>query len=416
MRVLWFTLTPCNASEILNSNQLGCGWLTSLEQALTQQEVIQLHICFYSNIKVKTFSHNKTVYYPIYRNRSSSKIGRYLTRLSNILSSDKNEIPLLIDVINKVKPDVIHIHGTEENFGLIQNFTEIPTIISMQGILSPYCEKFFSGIPSAVANKYERYRLQMLKLSAWSYFKNMTARAYREREMLKKAKYVIGRTNWDFRVAKILALKATYFTNNEILRESFYKIQWKKNKFENKIRIITVSKNNFYKGLETIIKASSILLTYPGFEFEWLVVGFHPEDSVVSVVKKWLGINFSSLPVKFLGKKNETEIAELLLSADIYCQVSHIENSPNSLCEAMLIGLPIVATSVGGTSSLLKDSVEGLLVQDGEPYALSGAIIDIAQNFSRSANYAKAAAKKAKERHSKDTIVSDLISIYKTII
>lgn len=40
---------------------------------------------------------------------------------------------------------------------------------------------------------------------------------------------------------------------------------------------------------------------------------------------------------------------------------SHIENSPNNLCEAMILGMPCIATDAGGTSTLLSNMKDGLL-------------------------------------------------------
>ena len=70
----------------------------------------------------------------------------------------------------------------------------------------------------------------------------------------------------------------------------------------------------------------------------------------------------------------EALAGHLLMTADVYVQVSHIENSPNSLCEAMLAGVPVVASYPGGTASRVQDLVHGGLVQDGDPYVLAGAL------------------------------------------
>ncbi len=53
---------------------------------------------------------------------------------------------------------------------------------------------------------------------------------------------------------------------------------------------------------------------------------------------------------------------------------SHIENSPNALCEAMLVGTPCIAAFVGGVPSLVRHGEEGLLYHDADPFALAGAV------------------------------------------
>src|SRR5690606_3770687 len=125
----------------------------------------------------------------------------------------------------------IHIHGTEDNFGLIQQYISIPTVISIQGILTSCIEKYFSGIPAAVAKKHESISDRLLLKSPHQLYKNIESRARRERSILLKTRHVIGRTNWDKRVTRILAPESSYHINNEILRNSFYTTQWNKKSF-----------------------------------------------------------------------------------------------------------------------------------------------------------------------------------------
>ncbi len=107
-----------------------------------------------------------------------------------------------------------------------------------------------------------------------------------------------------------------------------------------------------------------------------------------------------NLNIKLLGGSGEREISQLLQSADIYCQASHIENSPNSLCEAMLIGMPVIASYAGGTPSMLDNEQEGLLFQNGDAHALAGAILQMSHNF----RFAAACGQKARSVPGSGTI------------
>ena len=92
-----------------------------------------------------------------------------------------------------------------------------------------------------------------------------------------------------------------------------------------------------------------------------------------------------------------------MLNANLYVHPSHIENSSNSICEAMLLGMPIIATYAGGTPSILGDKNEGLLVQDGDPYALAKSL-------------GSKARVKSFIRNDKEKIVKDVINIYASIL
>jgi glycosyltransferase involved in cell wall biosynthesis len=61
-------------------------------------------------------------------------------------------------------------------------------------------------------------------------------------------------------------------------------------------------------------------------------------------------------------------------TADIYLNTSRIDNMPVAILEAAAMGLPVVATRVGGLSHLLEDGENGLLVPDDDAPAMIGAI------------------------------------------
>ena len=63
---------------------------------------------------------------------------------------------------------------------------------------------------------------------------------------------------------------------------------------------------------------------------------------------------------------SEQQMLDYLLKSNVFVQTSSIENSTNSLGEAMLIGMPCVASNVGGTSDMLKDKNEGYLYPFGD--------------------------------------------------
>ena len=182
------------------------------------------------------------------------------------------------------------------------------------------------------------------------------------------------------------------------------------------MQIVTTLSDNLYKGLETIVTTSRILVENRILDFEWTIIGISEYSESSRIVQRWLKADFESLRIKLVGSKNQNELVDILLQSDIYCQVSHIENSSNSLCEAMLLGMPVIATYAGGTASLLFDKKEGILVQEGEPYSYAGAIYELAHNFMLAAEYARAARERALKRHSKKQIANDMISIYKAAL
>jgi glycosyltransferase involved in cell wall biosynthesis len=415
MKVLWFANTPCLASNKLAPTLVMGGWLKSLEEKIVENDDVDLSICFYWNSEVSSFKFNKTQYYPIYRNNGTSKIKKHILKYF-CKSNDVSEIPQLLEVIGQVKPDLIHIHGTEENFGLIQSLIDIPCVISIQGILSPYALKYYDGIKQSIVNKCQTLFALLKHRPIIVEYKDFKNRALRERRILNVAKHIIGRTSWDKRITQLLAPRSSYYVGNEILRPMFYTKEWNKKNYNDTIEIITVSSNTLYKGFETIVQTALILKNNGIVNFRWTVIGINDDTTIVKIVKRWLNVDFKELNITLIGNKNEEEVSELLVNSDIYCQCSHIENSPNSLCEAMLLGMPIVASFAGGTDSMLENNKEGILVQTGDYYSIAGALNVLINNPEQSFVMGRNARKRALKRHNPNDIAANLMDTYKKMI
>jgi glycosyltransferase involved in cell wall biosynthesis len=104
-----------------------------------------------------------------------------------------------------------------------------------------------------------------------------------------------------------------------------------------------------------------------------------------------------------------------MLEAHVFVSPSHQDNSPNALCEATMLGMPCISTCAGGSSTIVKDGITGILVQDGDPWSMAGAIIEMANDRFMANKYAKEARKEAVVRHDKKTIVESLVEVYQVI-
>lgn len=406
MKVLWFSPTPSLAEDYINNEPSSGGWIRSLEKEM--QNKLDLSIAFYSNnppIKIKGA---RTNYYPISitpQNKWISKIkNRFFVKIEPEADLEKYQ-----KIIEEARPDLIHIHGTEHPFGLIQKFTTIPTVISLQGIISVHELKFFSGISFWDILRYSRFIVPPY-LNRFSSFKK---RAAREKIIFSFSKNFIGRTDWDRRVSMILAPTAKYFHNDEVLKEEFYEGEWK-NELGDTLQLFTTTDSNLLKGLETIVHCAN-LLDENNVKFSWKVAGVNCTDQIVRIAQKMIKRTLSP-NIQFMGKVNDRKLKESILNCNIYVCASHIENSPNSLCEALILGAPCISTDVGGISNLIKNEESGLLIQDGDPYSLAGAIIEMKENYSLAKSFGSNARTQSLIRHNKSTISNDLLNIYQSIL
>jgi glycosyltransferase involved in cell wall biosynthesis len=415
-RVLWFSNNAASGIEVLSpgSRIRGTGgWLCSLNDLLKDQ--VELHIAFHYPYKLKSFSYQNTEYHPIYtgslffqtiRSRFSEKV------------PDCEFLDSYLKVINEIKPDLIHIHGTENSFLSILNYLKIPVIISIQGNLTVYSYKFNSGFYGNFLRTKKNRTLRELLLGAKTFQKGkskLSKMAWIENRRMKDIKYVIGRTDWDYRISRILSPGSQYFRGEELLRESFYKDSWNNLYTGGKLVVFTTNSDNYYKGIETVFY-SITLLQSAGIDVEWRIAGIDGKSLIVSVCRKYLGPNFPKFGYNLLGSLDEHELKNELLNAHLYVMPSHIENSPNNLCEAMILGLPCIATFVGGTGSLLDNGKEGVLIQDGDPWAMSGAVIELSENSRLAKTCSINSRQRALKRHSKDAVKEQYTKIYNKLI
>lgn len=412
--ILWFCNSPCGSLRRSGTSRVIHGWMISLEDEVKKSPEIDLHVAYFSETDKESFEFEGVTYHPLFNPRSKNSLARVLDRRKPVSSTDGKMLPLMLKVVEEVKPSLIHVHGTEERFGLIQEYVKnIPVVFSIQGLLAPYSEKYFTGLPNKDIYGFESWKDKLKLVSYRNEFKNFYERGKRECRYLKKAHYIFGRTAWDEYITGLMNNQRKYYVVDEILRSQFYGKQWRKESFSKaSFKIVSTISGGIYKGYETVLRSAALLKQYSGIDFEWIIAGYDQESKWVRIAERYTNIKTADVNVKLLGRIDAEQLSCLLADSDIYVHVSHIENSPNSVCEAMLVGMPIIASFAGGTASLLTTKKEGILVQDGDPYVYAGAISYLYHHFDIAKSYGENARRRALERHNPERIGKQLLDAY----
>ena len=240
-------------------------------------------------------------------------------------------------------------------------------------------------------------------------------RAEREVVILQKCRYFMGRTNFDKRLIELFSPLSTYFHCEEFLRKEFFEKKWNAS-LGKEVTCISILKGTSYKGIDILVETLMILRKYTTLSFKFKICGVSADEEIIGIIKKKYKKEIKNLNLEFLGKLNVDGIMEQLCNSNFYIHPSYIENSPNSVCEAMALGMPVIATNVGGLNSLINDSVDGLLVQEGEPYSLAAALISLINNYEYAKLLGENARQRAIVRHDPETMVKCLLDIYKSIL
>lgn len=364
MKVLWFVQSNFDPSKEKDGYN-GAGWISSLRNEIIKKEGIDLALAFFSNESKQGTANGVRFYSMPTPILSSLKKIRF--RLKKQYSKEEEALwpkyrAEMLKVLDDFKPDVIQIFGSENKYGLVASVTKIPIVLHIQGIVRPclnaYLPPFVSKLDYYFKNGLNpiKFLKNVFQLYNWKML------AYCEEENLKNIRYFLGRTTWDYRIVKLFNPKATYFHCDEILRHSFYDDDLKR-QIPSKLKIVSTISVPLYKGYDLILKAANQLCSL-NIDFEWVVFG----NVSPSFIEDKLGINHENVHVKLFGVASEEVIKEHLLSCTVYVHPSYIDNSPNSVCEAQLCKVPVIANNVGGVNTIIQDGETGYLVPANDPY------------------------------------------------
>lgn len=408
MKVLWFTNTPSNYTDGVNPYN-GGGWISSLETVLSADDRIQLAIAFNLNNQPFKVVRNNIVYYPIEDVETKSITGK-IKRL--FISEEKNNEKIVshcLRIIDDYRPDIIEVFGTEGPFGLISSCVKVPVLIHIQGLLNPCVNAFFPpniSMKSFVFSDYDPLKM-IKKIRGFRYFRK---NGLRELKIIKFTKYFVGRTEWDKRIISAYNPIARYYKCDEILREAFYSSS--ERKIPSKLSIISTISSPLYKGGDLILKTAKLLRNEFHLDFEWKLYG----NVDLSFVEKKCKSKHENVNVNICGVVSAETLKDALLNCTCYVHPSYIDNSPNSVCEAQILGCPVIATYVGGIPSLIENGKTGYLIPANDPFQLAYLIRLLYSNLEINKRIGANAKTMAELRHQRKDIVENLIRIYNHIL
>lgn len=324
------------------------------------------------------------------------------------------------------QPDVIHIWGSEYSHTLAMvNAAEKAgmlgrTVISIQGLCFIYERHYNEGIPANVVSGYT-FRDFVRKDNLLEQQKTFALRGALEQEALRKVSHVMGRTDWDRACVESVNPNAQYHVCNETLREPFYQDGWTYADCQ-KHRIFASSRAYPIKGFHYLLEAfAQVLEKYPDatlavpgrdFRFAADLKKRLRENSYDRYLRSLVSRYHLEDKVEILGGLSAEQMKQQYLLANAFVLPSTIENSPNSLGEAMLLGVPCVASDVGGVSTMMTHNREGFIYQPAAPYMLAHYLDRVFSMEAGAEALGQAAAEHARRTHDPQKNLEDLLNIY----
>lgn len=427
MKILWV----CNIMLPVIAKQLGVpysnreGWLSGLLERTIQEQGwnrIELGIAFPVDAEMGDMQQTMQL-----GDSMSCRCYGFTEDLGTPEIYDETLEPRFREILQDYEPDILHVFGTEFPHALaaVRAFGKPErTLIGIQGLCGAYAEKYMADLPMKVqrqATLRDRIRQDSLKQQQ----KKFRKRALHEKEAILLAGHIAGRTDFDREETAKINPSAQYHYLGETLRGIFYHDRWKRSACEPH-RIFLSQGYYPLKGFHYLLRAlPKVLEQFPDTHVyvagnNVINVDTFQDRLKLSAYGKYLRklIRDRDLAdnVTMLGILDAEQMKEQYLRCHLYVLPSALENSPNSLGEAMLLGVPCVAANVGGVHNLMTDGGDGLLYPPGDVDALADGIMEIFTKEAIVERFSDNARKHARVNHDANQNYYRLIHIYREML
>ncbi len=347
-------------------------------------------------------------------------------------------------ILELANPDMVHCFGTEypHTLAMCRSFPDKSKIlVGIQGICALLAEAYDADLPKKVISC-KTLRDILRRDSIAQQREKFRLRGIHETKAIQLAGNITGRTEWDRAHCLGLNPDAKYFSVNENLREMFYETQWQEADCEP--HSIFLSQGDYpIKGLHYMLQAMpGILEKYPDATLSLagsslVACGTWKEKLKISGYGLYLRYLIRKYhlqdKIKFLGRMNGEEMLGQYLRSHLFVCCSSLENSSNSLGEAMLLGMPCVCADVGGLPTIFAAGRDGVMYvghcknntcnpkndalteMEKVSKSLQDAVLEIWGDSEKMQMYCKNARNHAKQTHDKLINCSKMVEIYAKI-
>jgi glycosyltransferase involved in cell wall biosynthesis len=411
-RVLWIVniVLPAVAAELGLSKTPFGGWLTLMTDRLAVREEFHIGVAMRAPVKTLTrIEKNGIVYYAMPQSASDA-----------FDVDDATVAEVLADFV----PDVLHAEGSEMAY--TRRFLKAwagPKLLSLQGVINGNRNYDLGRLPLLSMLNPLRPKTALTAVALMANFAlRFLPRLKAERETIGLADHIMGRTVWDRAQAWAINPDATYHHCSRILRDGFYGAAWDGAGHEPH-SIFVGNAASPRKGTHVVIEAVRLLRrAYP--DIRLYVAGESPMEAGPSF-KRQVGypayvcdlINRHGLKdrVTFTGLLDEPGMVRRMEQSHVFVMSSIIENSPNTLGEAMMVGTPSVSSFTGGVPSMASDEVDVLMYRADDPAMLAIQIKRLFDDQALCGRLSASARKRARQTHDPEANVQALVAAYDRI-
>lgn len=416
MNILWITNIPIGNLVEFKTKPMGGLWMDALLKQLKGRNNLNFTIVTTSNVNETSCTEIDGIKYYLL----PGGFPVYYKRKAHLAYTDWE------GVFSKENPDVIHIWGTEYSHSIyaleVANKKGIPSVVYIQGIMKAIANYANGYIPNYKSIRYitlrDIYRNQLL-ISQNKWFRK---RAVAEEKLLKLSGSVVVENLWAEAFCKSINPALKIYKAPLNLNSVFYDVRWSPEKM--KPHTILCNAAGFaYKGLHILLKAMlQIRMRFPDVKLYVpggnMMVGRgferqkHPGYN--GYISDFITANRLQNNVVFTGYLTQKELAEKLSKANVFVLPSAIENHSSSLKEAMAVGVPCVASLVGGIPEYMQFGISGFTYRFEESECLAEYVCRLFDDIALCTQFSKNATKISRNI-SDEEISLEILNMYESM-
>jgi glycosyltransferase involved in cell wall biosynthesis len=292
-------------------------------------------------------------------------------------------------VIDDINPDLVHGIGTEHIWPTIAINSKRKCLITIHGIL------------------HEFYKKEKL-----SYFSLKRYFIYLEKKILKNQQKIITINPYVVSVCDKLCEDHKYFNISNPISSVFRKLEADP---ENSHQILFIGDFELRKNIKLVLRALAELDDLIPRNYKLKIIGTIKD-------KKYYDTIFTGLPQSVLNRLTiipfllPEQIANEMSKSAILLLTSYNETAPMVIAEAMTIGLPVIATDVGGVKYMINNEINGYVIKSDSLLGLKKHLIELINNPILRKNVGNAARLFATKEYDSKIIAKKTIDVYKQIL
>lgn len=329
------------------------------------------------------------------------------------------------DIIEKEKPDLVHIWGTEKFWASIyrKGYIIAPAILEIQGLLAPYTEYYYGGL--SIKEIFQSIHFKEIIMPSRTLFHKKEVfrkRGVSETANVKSFKHISYQSQWVKNYISFVNSSATLYPTKIMLRKAFIESQkWAfHNTGDSPVVFSTCSAAVTYKGMHIIIKAIALLKSkYPKIKLKLagnINVGNKLLDGYSVFLNKLIKMYGLQENVIYLGSLDENQIIACLHEANACVIPSFIETYCLAFAESMIVGTPTIASFAGAMPELAENGKEALFYNSVDYYTCASLIDKVLQDKELADRLSVSGRARRIRENNMDAVVKTQLEIYENVL